>query len=73
MSETRSIEDQKFIDDVMRIEEFACKVESVAVKLQRLAMLIRDPDIRVVVAWLLDHDFDVKAATAAMPDLVQKL
>jgi hypothetical protein len=72
MSETRSVEDQKFIDDVMRVEQFACKVESVAIKLERLAVLIRDPDIRVAVAWLLDHDFDVKAITAAMPDLAEK-
>jgi hypothetical protein len=72
VSETRSVEDQKFIDDVMRVEQFACRVESVAVKLQRLAMLMRDPEIRVAVAWLLDHDFDVKAMTAVMPDLAEK-
>jgi hypothetical protein len=68
MTLSRTAEDQQFIDGVKRIEEFACRVESVAVKLQRLAILIRDPEIRVAVSWLLDHGIEQTADAFASAD-----
>lgn len=71
VSETLSAEEKKFIDETQRVEDFACHLESVASKLVRLAHLSRDPEVRLMVVWLLDNKFDLAGAKDVIPDLAR--